>query len=336
MRLLKMGHFKRISILGDGGWGTTLAILLYNKGMDITLWSVFDDYAKILDKKRHYINFLKGVKIPRGIRITSDLQEALSCDLVVLAVPSLYLRQVLVKGKKYYPKSVPVVSVVKGIENGTLLRMSEVVWELWHSPDVAVLSGPTIAQELARKIPTAAVVASGNKRLMLELQDLFMTPFFRIYANPDVTGVEVGGSLKNIIAIACGISDGLKFGTNTKAAILSRGLAEIARLGVCMGGKIETFFGMTGLGDLVTTCFNPLSRNHFVGQKIGEGHSLNKVIARMKMVAEGVPTTKSVYMLGKKLHVDLPITNEIYNVLFKRRPPLTAVKRLMQREKKAE
>lgn len=331
-----MGHFKRISILGDGGWGTTLAILLYNKGMDITLWSVFDDYAKMLDKKRHNINFLKGVKIPRGIRITSDLQEALSCDLVVLAVPSLYLRQVLVKGKKYYPKSVPVVSVVKGIENGTLLRMSEVVWELWHSPDVAVLSGPTIAQELARKIPTAAVVASGNKRLMLELQDLFMTPFFRIYANPDVTGVEVGGSLKNIIAIACGISDGLKFGTNTKAAILSRGLAEIARLGVCMGGRRETFFGITGLGDLVTTCFNPLSRNHFVGQKMGEGHSLGKVISRMKMVAEGVSTTKSVYMLGKKLHVDLPITNEIYNVLFKRRPPLTAVKRLMQREKKAE
>jgi glycerol-3-phosphate dehydrogenase (NAD(P)+) len=331
-----MGRFKRIAILGDGGWGTTLAILLYNKGFDITLWSVFDDYARILDKKRNNIDFLKGVKIPRGIRITSDLGEALSCDLVVLAVPSLYLRQVLLKGKRYYLKSVPVVSVVKGIENGTLLRMSEVVRELWHSSDVAVLSGPTIALELARKIPTAAVVASGNKRFMLELQDLFMTPYFRIYANPDVTGVEVGGSLKNIIAIACGISDGLKFGTNTKAAILSRGLAEIARLGMSMGGKRETFFGITGLGDLVTTCFNPLSRNHFVGQKIGEGHLLSKVIARMKMVAEGVSTTKSVYMLGKKLKVDLPITNEIYNVLFKRRPPLTAVKRLMQREKKAE
>jgi len=214
--------------------------------------------------------------------------------------------------------------------------MSEVVKELWHSPGVAVLSGPTIALELARKIPTAAVVASGNKRLMLALQDLFMTPFFRIYANPDVIGVEVGGSIKNIIAIACGVSDGLKFGTNTKAAILSRGLAEIARLGVRMGGRKETFFGITGLGDLVTTCFNPLSRNHFVGQKIGEGHPLSKVIAKMKMVAEGVSTTKSAYMLGKKLHVDLPITNEIYNVLFKRRPSLIAVKRLMRREKKAE
>ncbi|OIO35580.1 MAG: glycerol-3-phosphate dehydrogenase [Candidatus Omnitrophica bacterium CG1_02_44_16] len=331
-----MSCFKRISILGDGGWGTTLAILLYNKGMNITLWSVFDDYAKILDESRHNINFLKGIKIPRGIRITSDLKEALSCDLVVLAVPSLYLRQVLLKGKKYYLKSAPVVSVVKGIENGTLFRMSEVVKELWHSPGVAVLSGPTIALELARKIPTAAVVASGNKRLMLALQDLFMTPFFRIYANPDVIGVEVGGSIKNIIAIACGVSDGLKFGTNTKAAILSRGLAEIARLGVRMGGKKETFFGITGLGDLVTTCFNPLSRNHFVGQKIGEGHPLSKVIAKMKMVAEGVSTTKSAYMLGKKLHVDLPITNEIYNVLFKRRPSLIAVKRLMRREKKAE
>ncbi len=336
MSLFKMGSFRKISILGDGGWGTTLAILLYNKGMDVTLWSVFDDYARILDKKRHNINFLKGVKIPKGIRITSDLREALSCELVILAVPSMYLRQVLLKGQKYYSRPVPVVSVVKGIENGTLLRMSEVVRELWRSPDIAVLSGPTIALELASKIPTAAVVASDNKRFMLELQDLFMTPFFRIYANPDIIGVEIGGSLKNIIAIACGISDGLKFGTNTKAAILSRGLAEISRLGMSMGGKRETFFGITGLGDLVTTCFNPLSRNHFVGQKIGEGQSLNKIIAKMKMVAEGVSTTRSVYMLGKKLNVDLPITNEIHNVLFKRRAPLTAVKRLMQRDKKAE
>ena len=331
-----MSNFKKISILGDGGWGTTLAILLCDKGMDVTLWSVYEEYAKILDKQRHNINFLKGIKIPGGIRITSDLREALASELVILAVPSLYLRQVLSKGKKFYSKSVPVVSVVKGIENGTLLRVSEVVCELWQSSDVAVLSGPTIALELARKIPTAAVVASGNKQLMLKLQDLFMTPFFRIYANSDVIGVEVGGSLKNIIAIACGISDGLKYGTNTKAAILSRGLAEIARLGISMGGKRETFFGITGLGDLVTTCFNPLSRNHFVGQKIGEGHSLNKVIARMKMVAEGVSTTKSVYMLGKKLNVELPITDEIYNVLFKHRPALIAVKRLMQREKRAE
>ncbi len=331
-----MSRFKKITVLGDGGWGTTLAILLSKKGYDVTLWSAFKDYAALLDKKRVNPYYLKGIKIPKNIRISSDLCDVCSCDLVVLAVPSQYLRGVLLKSKRYYARTIPVVSVVKGIENKPLLRMSEVIAQVWSPDDIVVLSGPTIALEVARGIPTTAVVASKNKSLMLDLQDLFMTPFFRIYTNGDIAGVELGGSLKNIIAIVCGISDGLGFGTNTKAAILSRGLAEIARLGTAMGGKKESFFGISGLGDLVTTCFNNLSRNHQVGYRIGKLEPLKQVVRSMRMVAEGVPTTRSAYMLGHKLGVDLPITNEIYHVLFKDRAPLVAVRRLMLREKKAE
>jgi glycerol-3-phosphate dehydrogenase (NAD(P)+) len=331
-----MIKFKKISVVGDGGWGTTLAILLYHKGLDVTLWSAFKDYAKILDKKRVNINFLKGIKIPTGLRITSDFREVFPADLVIQAVPSQYLREVLLKGVAFYDNHTPVVSVVKGIENKTLLRMSEVIHDIWRSRCLAVLSGPTIAREVAKHIPTTAVISSSNKELMAAAQDLFMTSFFRIYTNPDVVGVELAGSLKNIIAIACGISDGLKFGTNTKAAILSRGLVEMARLGVVMGGKKETFAGIAGLGDLATTCFNPLSRNHFVGQKIGEGRKPKEILRSMKMVAEGVPTTKSAYLLGRKFGVDMPITNEIYQVLFKNKKPMVAVSHLMSRQKKAE
>ena len=331
-----MSYYKKITVLGDGGWGTTLAILLHNKGFKVTLWSAFEDYAKILDKNRVNPNYLKGIKIPKPIEITSDLSRALKCDLVVLAIPSQYLRSVLLKAAKFYDRKIPVVSVVKGIENKTLLRMSEVVRDVWQSRRLAVLSGPTIALEVARGIPTAAVVSSKDKKFMLEVQGLFMAPHFRIYANADMAGVELGGSLKNIIAIACGIADGLGFGTNTKAAILSRGLAEMSRLGAVMGARKETFFGLAGVGDLVTTCFNTLSRNHFVGEKIGKGYSLRQVIDSMKMVAEGVPTAKSAFMLGVRFKVELPITNQIYSVLFKNKSPLSAVRQLMMREKKGE
>lgn len=331
-----MPHFKKVTVLGDGGWGTALAILLHGKGYRVTLWSAFEDYARVLDQKRINPFYLKGVKIPKSLSISSDLKEVLACDLIIVAVPSQYLRGVLLKGAGFYNLTTPVVSVVKGIENGTLLRMSQVVEDVWHSRFIAVLSGPTIAQEVAHGIPTTAVVSSKDKKLMFILQDFFMNSYFRIYTNSDLVGVELGGSLKNIIAIACGISDGLGFGTNTKAAILSRGLAEISRLGVAMGAKKETFSGVSGLGDLVTTCFNRLSRNHFVGEKIGEGISLQKTMASMKMVAEGVRTVKAALDLGKKYNVDLPITREIYRVLFKRCSPKTAVRSLMLREKKAE
>lgn len=328
--------FKNIAVLGDGGWGTTLAILLHRNGYGVTLWSAFDDYAAMLDKKRVNKNYLKGIKIPDGVKITSDLAEALKTDLVVVAVPSQYLRSVLLKGRSYYDKNTPVVSVVKGIDNKALLRMSEVIKDVWKTRHICVLSGPTIAQEVARGIPSTAVVSSRNEPLMLAVQDIFMAPYFRVYTNPDVIGVELGGSLKNIIAVACGISDGLGFGTNAKAALVSRGLAEMSRLGRAMGAAKDTFSGISGLGDLVTTCFNPLSRNHFVGYKIAKGKSLRQVSAQMKMVAEGVPTAKSAYRLVKKFKVEAPLINEIYHVLFRDKSPLSAVRRLMMRDKKSE
>jgi glycerol-3-phosphate dehydrogenase (NAD(P)+) len=214
--------------------------------------------------------------------------------------------------------------------------MSEVIRQVWKCDALAVLSGPTIAQEVVRGIPTAAVVASSRPGLARCVQNIFMTPTFRIYINTDVTGVELGGSLKNVIAIACGIADGLRFGTNTKAALVARGLAEMARLGTAMGAKEETFMGISGLGDLVTTCFSPFSRNHFVGAEIGRGVRMKTIMGRMKMVAEGVPTAKSAWALAKKYRVDMPITNEIYHVLYNGRTAAAAVRNLMLREKKTE
>ncbi len=331
-----MNKYRNISVLGDGGWGTSLAVLLSRKGCSVTLWSAFKKNANLIDKTRHNPTFLKGVKIPRCISVTYNCAEAAKADLLVIAVPSEYLRSVLERFTAYYNKNIPVVSVVKGIENRSFYRMSEVIDDVWHPKFLAVLSGPTIAQEAVRGIPTTAVIASKNRNLMFALQELFIMPHFRIYANSDIVGVELGGSLKNIIAIACGISDGLGFGTNSKAALVSRGLAEMARLGVAMGADRKTFAGISGLGDLVTTCFNVLSRNHYVGERIGKGYSLKQVISHMKMVAEGIPTAKSAYWLAKKYKVETPIINEIYNVLFKNKSASKAVEHLLAREKKSE
>jgi len=327
-----------IAILGDGGWGTTLAILLSRKGFRITLWSVFPDYAAYLDKKRLNSKFLPGIRIPKSIEITHDLKNAAKDrKIIIFAIPSLYLRSVLKKykmgemsGRQTY------VSVIKGIEVSSLKRVSEVMHDELGNIKLAVLSGPTIACEVAKGIPSAAVIASYDARLRNYLQNIFMTKCFRIYTNEDVIGVELGGSLKNIIAIACGISDGLGFGTNTKAALLARGLVEISRLGQAMGAKVRTFSGLSGLGDLVTTCISPYSRNRFVGEQIGRGKSLAQIKSHMQMVAEGLTTTKSAYELSLKYKVDMPITREVYCVLYKNKPPFKAVKDLMTREKREE
>lgn len=327
-----------ISILGDGGWGTTLAILLHQKGFKVTLWGAFSDYITYLNKKRVNTKFLLGVKIPKDIDITSDLKCAIKDkQLLVFAIPSEYLRRILKKIKAFnYSRDAIYLSVTKGIEMGSLKRMSEVIHDELGNIKLAVLSGPTIAYEVAQGIPTTAVVASGDKKIRKYLQGIFMTERFRIYTNDDIIGVELGGSLKNIIAIACGISDGLGFGTNTKAALLARGLNEISRLGQAMGARPRTFSGLSGLGDLVTTCISPYSRNRFVGEQIGKGRTLRQIKAHMQMVAEGLPTTKSAYILSLKYKVDMPITKEIYLVLYKNKSPLQAVKDLMTREKKEE
>ncbi len=327
-----------IAVLGDGGWGTTLAILLFKKGFDVTIWGAFADYISYMDRSRENSRFLAGVSIPKKITLTADLHQAVSGkQIIVLAIPSQYLRRILKKVKPIPGvREAAFVSVIKGIEMGTLKRMSQVIHEELGRLRLVVLSGPTIAHEVARGLPTVAVIASPDLRLKKFLQDVFMTDRFRVYTNEDVIGVELGGSLKNIIAIACGISQGLGFGTNTLAALLSRGLAEISRLGHAMGARVETFSGISGLGDLVTTCVSPYSRNRFVGFEIGRGRSLHDIQSKMRMIAEGVPTTKSAYCLGLKYNVDLPITREVYNVLYRHKAPLRAFMDLMSRKKKEE
>jgi len=259
-------------------------------------------------------------------------------DIVVLATPSQYLRGLLKKIKRIDNyRSKIYLSVTKGIEVGSLKRMSEVIYdELGKNVKLAVLSGPTIAYEVARLIPTTSVIAANSKQLRKSLQNIFMSKSFRVYTNRDVIGVELGGSLKNVIAIACGITDGLGFGTNTKAALLSRGLAEIARLGKAMGASLDTFSGISGLGDLVTTCISSHSRNRFVGQEIAKGKSLRQIQKRMQMVAEGILTSKSAYRLSLKYKVQMPITKEVYNVIYKNKSPLKALGDLMARTMKEE
>jgi len=327
----------RISILGDGGWGTTLAILLAKKGYAVTLWGAFEDYTKLMAKSRINTKFLPGLIILKKIQITADIKSAIKDkDIIVLAVPSQYTRKVLKKIKNCFSKKSIFVSVTKGIEMGSLKRISEIIYAELGSVKLAVLSGPTIAQEVAKGIPTTAVAASINKDVRKKIQTVFNTDKFRVYTNADLIGVELGGSLKNVIAIACGVSDGLGFGTNTKAAILTRGLAEISRLGIAMGAKLKTFSGISGLGDLVTTCISQQSRNRMVGELLGNGKTLKEISSHMQMIAEGVPTAKSAYALSLKYKIEMPITQEVYNLLYKNKSPQKAVKDLMARKSKEE
>lgn len=326
-----------IAIIGDGGWGTTLAILLARKGYAVTLWSAFDDYAREISTSRLNPKFLPGIIIPRQIEITSRLEQALSNkQVIVLAVPSQYTRGVVKKISGRYTGQPIFLSVTKGIEIKSSKRISQIVQDELGNVKLAVLSGPTIAMEVARGIPTAAVVASSSLKVRKAVQSVFSTNRFRVYTNPDVVGVELGGSLKNVIAIACGVSDGLGFGTNTKAAILTRGLAEISRLGKALGARANTFSGISGLGDLVTTCISQQSRNRSVGELIGKGKNLAEIIRHMQMVAEGVPTAKSAYHLSLKHKIDMPIVKEIYRLLYRHKSPLKAVNDLMNRKSKEE
>lgn len=338
MKNTKNQKKEHIAVVGDGGWGTTLAILLSKKGYSVALWGAFADYIKQLNKSRVNSKFLPGFKIPSSVQITSDLKKSLSeKEVIVIAAPSQHLRSVLKKIKKCgYSKNALFLSVTKGVEIDTFKRMSEIIYEELGNVKLAVLSGPTIAHEVAAGVPTAAVIASDNIKIRKQLQNIFMTDRFRIYTNSDVIGVELGGSLKNVIAIACGISDGLGFGSNTKAALLARGLTEMSRLGHAMGAKPETFSGISGLGDLVTTCISKYSRNRHVGEELGRGKTWKQIRSHMQMVAEGVPTAKSAHQLSLKYKIAMPIANEVYSVIYNNKSPLKAVKSLMTRSKKEE
>ncbi len=330
-------RIKSITVLGDGGWGTTLAVHLALKKIPVKLWGAFPDYVREMTKTRRNRKFLPGVRIPHNVRLVSDLDEALEkTDLIVLATPSKYTESLLKKLKGYDFSKKVVLSAIKGIDTQRLCRMSQVIQQYLGNISLAVISGPTIASEVAKQIPSTAVIACRSRALGQKLQHIFNSDSFRIYTNADIIGVELGGSIKNIIAIACGICDGLKLGTNTKAAILTRGLAEMVQLGYAMGAEVKTFYGLTGLGDLATTCFSPQSRNRFVGEQLGRGKSIQQITSSMDMVAEGVETVKAAYKLSRKYKIPMPITSEIYKIIYQNKSARQAVKDLMRRKKKAE
>jgi len=314
-------------------------LILAKKDFKVRLWGPFPEYVRQMEHNRYNPRFLPGVQIPSNVEFVEKLDSALDqSDLVIFAIPSKYALRVLKKIKKTniaLSKRI-WLSVTKGMDTTSLLCISEIMREQLGRIPLAVLSGPTIAKEVAQGIPSTAVVASSNIKIARKVQDVFNSPSFRIYTNTDVIGVEVGGSIKNIIAISCGVCDGLKLGTNTKAAIMTRGLAEMARLGQALGAKVHTFSGLTGLGDLVTTCISSQSRNRHVGEHLGQGKSIKEILTEMEMVAEGVETVKAVYKLSRKYRISMPITEEVYQIIYRRKKPAQAVSDLMNRKTKAE
>jgi len=329
-----------ICILGAGGWGTALGILLHNKKHNITLWEFDKEYAHTLDEYRENFYFLPKVKIPKQIAITNDIDIAVyKKDIIVVATPTQYVRNVISKIKHIDITNRLILSVSKGIENETLLPVSKIFLDVFKKikkKNIVVLSGPSHAEEVSRQVPTAVVASSDDINNAGVVQKAFSNKYFRVYRSSDVTGVEMGGAMKNIIAIAAGISDGAGFGDNTKAAIMTRGLKEITRLGMKMGAHENTFFGLSGMGDLIVTCESKLSRNRFVGEEVGKGRKLKDVLAEMKMVAEGVATTKSTQELASNIGVELPITEQVYKVLFSGKNPHKATEMLMTRNLKKE
>jgi glycerol-3-phosphate dehydrogenase (NAD(P)+) len=328
----------KISIIGAGSWGTTLAVILSKKGIDVNLHSVFKEHNAAMQRERENRLFLKGKKFPSHLTVNPSLKDTLKNSIVVIAIPVQYIKKILkrIGRQDIFLKDKVLISVSKGIETKSLKRVSEIMQEELPQVQIGVLSGPNIAQEVLAGVPSTCVLACKNKTKAKLLQKLFSTPTFRVYCHKDIVGVELGGALKNIIALACGISDGLGFGTNTKAALVTRGLVEITRLGQKLGAGASTFWGISGLGDLVTTCFSPHSRNRTVGEQIGRGERLKNILSKMKMVAEGVETVKSTFYLSKKLGVDMPITKEVYSVLYKNKLPEKAVRDLMERPLKRE
>lgn len=329
-----------ILVLGDGGWGTALAMLLHHNGCRVTLWSKFPAYARLMHKTRQNPKFLPGVKIPADISIISgSLKSAIrnpQSAIIVMAVPTQFCRGVLAELKPHYDRRIPIVSVAKGIEQKTLKRPSQIIKEVLNSRDIAVLSGPSHAEEVSRKLPASVVVASGNLELAKQLQHIFSNDYFRVYVQRDMLGVEIAAAIKNIIAVAAGICDGLGLGDNTKSALLVRGMVEISRLGIAMGAKRETFFGLAGMGDLITTCISPHGRNRTVGLRIGKGETLKQIIKSMAQVAEGVWTTRAALTLAGKYKVEMPITAQVAQILFSNKDPKRAIRDLIKRPLKSE
>ena len=324
----------KIAVIGGGSWGTALARLLASKGHDTSLWAYEKEVvASIRDQRENKI-YLSGVTLPERLSASSDMEEVLSdAKWVLFAVPSHVAREVLIQMRPFLASDLPIISATKGIERKSLMLMSNVISESLRRKNtdrIAVLSGPSFAQEVVLEHPTAVSLAAADYRLAARIQTALSTPFFKLFLSPDLIGVQLGGALKNVIALAAGGSDGLGFGYNTKAVLMARGLSEMARLGLAMGADINTFYGLSGMGDLFLTCSGALSRNRKVGQEIGSGKPLQVILKEMKMVAEGVYTAESAYALSKKHRVEMPIVQEIYRVLFEGKPPRQAVMDLME------
>ena len=328
-----------VGIVGGGAWGTALAVLLDGRGQEVSMWEFFDERVQAMVGDRENKAMLPGIRIPESIAITSRMAEALAgADIVLLVVPSHVLRETVEKAAGPMTGGEKVVIATKGVERKTLKRMSEVVEEVAGvgQERIAVLVGPSHAEEVARELPTAIVSSSLDEETARYVQDSFATPMFRVYTNTDIVGVEIGVAVKNVIAIAAGITDGLGFGDNTKGALLTRGLAEITRLGVKMGAKQQTFAGLAGIGDLITTCTSQHSRNRIVGEELGKGRKLKEILDGMVMIAEGVRTTQSAVGLAEKYEVEMPISEEVNKILFEDKPPKEAIKDLMLRSPKPE
>lgn len=328
---------KTITILGDGGWGTALALLLSNNGHRVRVWGPFPEYLARIRSEGENPLYLPGVKLSPALEWLSDPAEAVAdAALVVLAIPSHFFRSTLKTFSRLLPAGVGVLSVSKGLDADTRLRLSEVARELLGPRPVAVLSGPSHAEEVARSVPTAVVAASGNAAFAQEIQRTFLNPLFRVYTSDDVIGVELGGAFKNVIALAVGASDGIGFGDNTRAALITRGLAEISRLGCALGAHPETFAGLSGIGDLIVTCTSRWSRNRSVGERLGRGETMPQIMAGMKQVAEGVWNCGIARALAREKNVAAPITDEVYALVHEGKDPRRAVKALMSRDARPE
>lgn len=327
----------KVAILGSGSWGIALARLLYNNGCEVTVWSALEDEITMLKENHEHVDKLPGVKLPEDMIFTASLEEAVNGkEVLVMAVPSPFVKSTSERVREFYKPGQVIVNVGKGIEGDTLLTLSEVIEREIPNSTVAVLSGPSHAEEVGHSIPTTIVVATKKKEVAMYLQKLFMSDVFRVYTSPDVKGVEIGAALKNVIALAAGIADGLGYGDNTKAALITRGMAEITRLGIAMGGRTETFYGLSGVGDLIVTCASMHSRNRRAGILLGQGKSLEEAQNEVKMVIEGANCAKAALALSKKYNVSMPIVEEVNKILYENKSAADAVNDLMLRDGKIE
>ena len=326
-----------VGIMGAGSWGTALALLLHKNGHQVTVWSISEEEVKLLSEKREHVSKLPGVKLPKDMVFTTDIESTVKGkDFVVLAVPSPFTRKTARNMSSYVAEGQIIVDVAKGIEESTLMTLSQQIEEEIPQAEVAVLSGPSHAEEVSRGLPTTCVAGAHKKHVAEFVQGIFMSQVFRVYTSPDILGIELGSALKNVIALAAGMADGLGYGDNTKAALITRGIAEISRLGMDMGGRMETFAGLTGIGDLIVTCASMHSRNRRAGILIGRGYTMEEAMAEVKMVVEGVYSAKAALALAGKYGVSMPIVEQVNAILFDGMPAKEAVSELMLRDKRIE